>query len=920
MSKVATFACIAVALGTLASARPAQGQQELAARVGPRFLVTGATGAPVPVDVSQVALLRARVTVSFDDLPLAAALAAIGKAAGVTVAYSPELLAGSRRIRLRADGLTLAAVLTEVLGDTNLDVLAATTRRIVLIAREPETPVALGAIVGTVTDSASSSLVASALVSIEGTRLSALTGASGKYRIEQVPEGAQVVQVRRIGYARQSRRVTVTGDGEATADFVLKASATPLDEVVVTGTLIPTALKAVPNPMTVITGEDIERLHITKFEDIIRLSVPSAVVTSPYGGLAEPEWVTINLRGATNASGQRLGTGVKIFIDGIETVDASLLSIKPEQIERVEVLRGPEAAALYGSEALGGVVQILTKRGPDGATRPELALQAEVGRIESVFQPGGTLQQLYGANMSGKTGNASYRVGASWRQTGDWLPGYRYRSPSGDAGVRFTTGPVDLDFMTRVSNAVTRPGVNTLFADRFAGSPVESSFISTGLESSNLYTTTTGRVGHRIRPWWRQELLVGMDRTESEGKSYRRRLATPTDTLLTYYTSESQKTSLVYRNTVTVGRVDALQSTWTVGADRYAFSGSSSNTTRALTIEPLVLASGTSVALTRTHYTVTGVYGRGQIGWRDQIFLTGSLRTERRVEQGINGGWPVAGMVGVSLVPISGPTTLKIRGSFGRAIKVPPVRVIAGGFESGGLIQYEANPDIRPEQQRGWDAGIDLQRGSWGSLSLTYYRQAAQDFIYRSRVPPPTTPPYIYRYQNVALVRNQGVELEGQLSAAWVTLRGNFSISTSKPEDLGPIPPSYNLRVGQQMAGYPTRTGGLTVTGEPRRGTAFSVGVVYQGSYSDLDALAYYSCAFLTTAVGCPADVVEDAFYHQMPSAVKLQFSVDQRLTGALTAYISVQDLTNEGNKFTVNSAIGALPGRTSAVGFRATL
>src|SRR5690349_14635609 len=92
-----------------------------------------------------------------------------------------------------------------------------------------------GTVRGRVTDAGTTRGLPDAQVTIEGTRLGAVTGANGDFTIPAVPLGARNVVARRIGYSPATKSVTVTAEGVSTGDIALSASALNLTEVVVTG-------------------------------------------------------------------------------------------------------------------------------------------------------------------------------------------------------------------------------------------------------------------------------------------------------------------------------------------------------------------------------------------------------------------------------------------------------------------------------------------------------------------------------------------------------------------------------------------------------------------------------------------------------------------------------------------------------------
>src|SRR5439155_15395202 len=121
-----------------------------------------------------------------------------------------------------------------------------------------------GTVAGRVTDAKSGQAIPGASVVLAGTRWRATTDEKGAYRLAEVSPRTYTLTASRIGYTRHSQSVTVAAGTEATVDVRLELSASPLDAVVVTGTMVPTEVKALPTPITVLTSDDIERDNVRR--------------------------------------------------------------------------------------------------------------------------------------------------------------------------------------------------------------------------------------------------------------------------------------------------------------------------------------------------------------------------------------------------------------------------------------------------------------------------------------------------------------------------------------------------------------------------------------------------------------------------------------------------------------------------------
>ncbi|GAC1479735.1 MAG: SusC/RagA family TonB-linked outer membrane protein [Gemmatimonadaceae bacterium] len=224
--------------------------------------------------------------------------------------------------------------------------------------------------------------IADAQVSL-GSR-NALTNDAGVFVINGVAPGTYVLQVRMLGYAPFRRSVVVT-DGETTEVTVtLERQALALDQLVVTGTAGASRRREVGNAIAQIDVGSIPETPAS-VDGLLQGRASGLTVTANTGQVGGG--ASIRLRGnvsATQANQPLIYVdGVRIKSDGFpknvyptgysgnsdNTVYSPLNDIDPSDIERVEVIKGPAATTLYGTEAAAGVIQIFTKHGRSGGSR-----------------------------------------------------------------------------------------------------------------------------------------------------------------------------------------------------------------------------------------------------------------------------------------------------------------------------------------------------------------------------------------------------------------------------------------------------------------------------------------------------------------------------------------------------------------------
>lgn len=232
---------------------------------------------------------------------------------------------------------------------------------------------ATGQITGRVTDAASGNPLSSASVRVSGTQIGSQTAEDGKYTIRGIRPGATEIVVTRIGYEPKRQAVTVTGGGSVTADVTLTQAAFSLSEVVVTVT---GAQKKAEIANTVASVDIASKATETTSNSLGQLISGQAAGVQVISAGAAGGGSRIRIRGQSSLS---LGNSPVVYIDGVKVYsDATTASatrssrfddINPDEIESIDILKGPAAATLYGTEAANGVINITTKKGKVGSTR-----------------------------------------------------------------------------------------------------------------------------------------------------------------------------------------------------------------------------------------------------------------------------------------------------------------------------------------------------------------------------------------------------------------------------------------------------------------------------------------------------------------------------------------------------------------------
>ncbi|MGH7504962.1 MAG: carboxypeptidase-like regulatory domain-containing protein, partial [Longimicrobiales bacterium] len=251
-----------------------------------------------------------------------------------------------------------------------------------------------GTVTGSVTVQATQQPLVGAQVLISGTQLGGLTDQRGRYVIANVPAGEQQVVITIIGYALETRAVTVTAGGTATADFQMRESAVELEGIVVNAvTGEQERRRELGNVVGRIDVGAVEQAAISRPADVLTARVAGVEVRNVNGTTGTGQ--RIRVRGANSIS---LDNEPLIIVDGVrfdnsntfmdvdfsegapDQVPNRLNDLNPNDIESIEVLKGPAASGMYGTAASNGVILITTKRGSAGPARWNF--YAEAGLVQ----------------------------------------------------------------------------------------------------------------------------------------------------------------------------------------------------------------------------------------------------------------------------------------------------------------------------------------------------------------------------------------------------------------------------------------------------------------------------------------------------------------------------------------------------------
>ncbi|MGQ0641138.1 MAG: SusC/RagA family TonB-linked outer membrane protein [Gemmatimonadaceae bacterium] len=558
-------------------------------------------------------------------------------------------------------------------------------------------PVARDSIVGTVADERGRP-IQGARVTIDGSSASATTDVSGRFGVLNTGSGEVTVRVRAIGFSPLTR---VIRTGSAPVELSLVELLVKLDEMVITGTAGAVEKRSLGNAITKVDA--VATLAVAPVTDVARLlnGRASGVALTANSGMAGAG-VKISIRGRNSLA---LTTQPIVYVDGIR-IDAApftgptvqgaavisrLNDIDPSDIESIEVIKGPAAATLYGTEASNGVIQIITKSGHAGDT-PRISVTVEQG-TNAFMDPEGRIPtnsvrnaagqivtfnaaqnekargtpiwrtgalRRYDLSADGGSGTVSFRVGGNYLDEQGVDRSNSQRLMSGRANLQFLPRPsfsarVDLGLVTGKTSLTPQEGAggpifgainaNPLLKDApsrgfFAGPPEVLYAVH---DVFQLLRRSTGGVQlqHQVSGRFTQRLAAGVDFVQENNQNIVKRMTPTQAQFFSPLAAQGRKdvqlrdaatTTADYGASFTLPLRSSLTSTTAAGAQYYdrlsRFTNATGTQFAAPGLSTILATAVRSGSDDFVENATVGLYVQQQLALRDRLFLTGAVRVD----------------------------------------------------------------------------------------------------------------------------------------------------------------------------------------------------------------------------------------------------------------------------------------------------
>ena len=820
------------------------------------------------------------VNLHVPEVSIREALDRLAVVAKIELSYSAELLPVGKRVCLALDRVPVGAVLESLLSGTALRSIVLGTTQVVLAPSRA----------GVVADGGSSAGVA--------------------------PSASVLASV--LSSAPMARRASV------------------LDRVVVTGSPDGAPQRGSPFALDVIDGATLARHGVGTLGEALDLAVPGVWSWTASAGTLSARYGSI--RGASSFGVSAL----KIYLDGIEVANPLLVTqLDPARVDRVEVIRGPQGAALYGADAISGVVNILTRHDGTPTGAPIVQLSTTAGLSATAYAPRDAFVQDHALSFRRGSSSRSLGLGLNVGTIGAYVPGASEQRLLADADVRVVRSNAVFTGTARFSAQRANASTSLIFggatSDAFADrppsdrSPVDPAgrvpFAGDSATGQALSQYTVGgalAVMPDLR--WTHTVIAGVDGYRLRGLSA---ASLPTPVSSTSALGDGQ--GAADRGTLrlrSVGRFDVAEGTLlavTFAAEQALTRDVASEVVNgpgsrpsggALT--PAIASLSAPLRLTQSLINNAGVSAQAMLSWQDRWYLSAGGRAERTSGATADVQYALLPMVGAAYVRDFGPAVMKLRSAYGTGIR--PARTLARGTSWMGRGAASATEGLQPERQTGLEAGADVVFAHGVSLHVTRFDQEASGLIQPVGSMSNAVGPngrivrnLSYTLQNVGAITNRGWELQATARRSRLQLAGTLSLVDSR---VARTATGYRgeLRVGDRMLDVPASTVSLSATWAARR-----------WSVSSTATRAADWIGYDRTAIGeAVADTAHEydfggpllrRYWLQYGGVTRWRANVSYRLRGDLSVLLGGENLLNVQRGAPDNATVTA--GRTLSFGLR---
>jgi hypothetical protein len=740
-----------------------------------------------------------------------------------------------------------------------------------------------------------------------------------------------------------------------------------LDRIVVTGTADGAKRRSSPFALDVVDGSALAASDVSTLSSAFDGAVPGLWMWSQSPSNLLGRFGSV--RGASSFG----VTSPKVYIDGIELANPLVFTqFDPDRIDRVEVIRGPQGAALYGADALSGVINIITRHDGVSGGRPQSLVRARAGFTTSAFAAGDAFVQDHSLGFRAGSGRRSIGLGLTGGTVGNYIPGGAAKSLLADADARLVGTRTVLTGMARFAlkdaGALTSP-LLTPFSQATNGAPYQDTnhstwpaHISAGSPNDGIgppaahtdsarqqrmaatYGNTIADSTQSLRQYtlgatgtftasgrWTHTLVAGIDGYRLQGLSGQgMSVPVPTDSFGRVAHSEADRTTLALRSIARVGDEAGISSSIILGAEHTA-TREQIESHDLIGAGALSLSAKTLVQSLSFWSNSAGLLSQVNTNIHNRLFLSVGGRVEYSSGAATDARLNLLPMMGAAYVSEYNGQTLKLRAAYGRGIRPANSVARAAAWLSGSSAGASGVPgsrlalaslrNLEPESQAGIEVGADVLLTSGFGFHVTRFDQRATGLIQAvalpsaRRVPGQLGDPGItYEAQNVGAIANRGWELQATGAVGRLSLQGTASFVDSRVDR---VAKRYGgeLQVGDRMLEVPARTLGLTAAYSASRwSTSWTVARAMDWINYDRLRIAEQQAlsSFNPKSV---TGVNLRNFWREYDGSTRLRANVAYSVTRGLSLVVMGDNLLNLQRGEPDNVTV--IPGRTLTAGLR---
>jgi iron complex outermembrane receptor protein len=620
----------------------------------------------------------------------------------------------------------------------------------------------------------------------------------------------------------------------------------------------------------------------------------------------------------------------RVFIDGIEVANPLLLTqLSADAIERIEVVRGPQGAAWFGTNAVNGVTNIVTRHDIGGGG-PRFRLRSAVDVSATAFAPSSPIGQEHSFSFGLGSAARSAVLNAAFGTNGAVVPGGGARQLSADGSFRHVGAQTLVTATARFLARDVGTPVSPLLPDSLPWHALPGGLPEAGgAEASVGVRQYTAGVKAEFAPGqrWRHALVVGIDGYSLDGIDGFLPLSSAADSALRAAGTGALRGTLRWTSLARTEFGDLARGSLTLTAEHtrlraYSRASWQSGATGQvgpwnaerlveLLARPAQTGYTTSVEVARTALNTTGLGARGSLDVLDHISLTGGFRLELSDNDTGIGRFAVLPTLGGTVYGDAGPLAITLRAAYGKGVRWPELPAAPSSW--GQLHSLYLMP--APEEQAGIEAGFDVSWQRRLSLQVTRFDQTATGLIQRVKSDEPGEARRQVTLQNVGSISNRGWEVAAKATRGPLSIGAAATIVDSRVRAVA-ADHTGDLRPGDRMLAVPAHTIGLTAAWHANRWAA-SVSAQRAGNWINYDRIALARMLAERDEPRLPDGDLLRTFWRRYEGVTHLNATFRHDLPRGLVLLIGAENLLNiqvgEPDNITV------LPGRTFTLGIRAS-